>query len=228
MDRKGHALEPTALDVCRASGGVRGRSVRDRLRLGPLNHRHDQRIVRVEHSEAVRRQALRQLCFRRRYGLHAAEAFQVRGPHVRHNTYLWPGDLAKRAYFARRIHAHLEHCPFVAMRHLEHRQRQPNLVVVVRLVLQHVVLRRQHRGCNLFRRRLTDAASYTDHLGAPAFAASRRQPLERRQRIAHNKGGGTRRKTFGEFCHQHAPSASLDRVRGESVTVDALAPQRDE
>ena len=228
VEAEGDALQPSAGDLRRAHVGVGRGAVGEGPGPRSTGHRQHQRVVGVEHGEAVGRQTLQQLRLGRGDRLQAAQPLQVRRPHVRYHAHLRPRDLAERADLAGGAHRHLEHRPAMAMREAEQRQRQADLVVVVRLVLQQRIAAAEDGGDELFRRRLAHAARHADHLRPPPVAASGGQPLEGGQRVRHHEDGDGGRQRGRRLSHEHASRATLDGVRDEGVSVATLARQREE
>ena len=85
--------------------------------------------------------------------------------------------------------AHLEHEHLGARRGAEHRQRQPDLGVVVLRVGDHRPVRGDQRRDQVLRRRLADRARDRDHVGAELAPPRRAQRAQRRDRVLDRDHG---------------------------------------
>ena len=110
-------------------------------------------------------------------------ALRVHRPHVGYHSHLRQRKIAQERDLARHVEAHLQHRPLVSRPESQHRQRQPDLIVVVAGVSQRPVALAQHLRHYLFRRRLAHAARDSDHAQVVLSAPRPRNALQCRQRV---------------------------------------------
>ena len=187
-------------------------------------HRGDPRIVRVEHGRSVIRECRDQLSLGDSDRVARSELAEMRSAHVEHD-----GDPRRRdrgqignvSWSTRAVFAH--ECSGL-LRHLEHGQRQTDLVVERVLRCDDGALQLQHVREEILRRRLAIRTSDTNDGAtgrAPKYA--RRELAERARWIGHDDGGRA-----DVVLREGRNGAGLDRRTREVVTVDVLTPQAHE
>ncbi len=208
------------------------------MRLPPPAKRPHMRIVRIQHSDALRRQRLHQLIFRGRNACNPGrEVLQVHRRNVTHHCPVRLCDLRQRRQLAAVVHAHLHHGHLVLRFQLQQLQRQAKAIVQITRTLQHVELRRQHRRDAFLGRRLACRPRHPNHPSMRAHRAPRtphlaRQLLHRRQhavfalRHPQQLCGIHLRRHHPTRAHHRRRRAHLQRCLHVVVPVQPLACHR--
>ena len=178
---------PADVDVDRPNVGVVGEAVADGPRDGSRVHPGDDRVVGVEDRPAARRQRLEQLALGLLDRVERADPREVDRLHRGDDADRRPGHRREVGDLAADVHAHLEDRCLVLRAEAQERQRQPDLVVLVALVLERPARRAEDRRDRLLGRGLGDAAGDPDdqRIEAPAPAGAPR----RRARPARPRRG---------------------------------------
>ena len=134
---------------------------------------HHAGVVGRAHEHVARARLLEHLGLGVGNGVHRREEAQVGVAHVGPHADVGLGDAHERADLSGVIHPQFHHRHIRPARQLHQRERQPDVVVQVPLVLHHPEPRGEQRRNRFLRRRLARAAGNRHHLRAPRPPAPR-------------------------------------------------------
>ena len=189
-----------------------------------LAHRRDDRVVGVEHGDAVDGQRLHELALRRGDGINTPEYTDMRQTNIEHGSHLRSGDGGEMRDVPQAPRAVLQDEVASVRTTLQHAQRQAYLAVVGRRRGHGRGQLREHRAEKVLGARLATRARDADdaHFRKPA-EHDRREPAQRRQRVVNDDV-----RHVDRLRDHDASRAGLDGLPRKGVSVDVIPGQRDE
>jgi hypothetical protein len=142
-----------------------------------------------------------------------------------HDPDLRPPDRRQLGDLAADVHAHLEDRGLVVRPHAQHGQRQPDLVVLIALVLECRQLRGEDRRDRFLRRGLGNRPRHADHERVEPPPPARRDRVQRAQRIGDlddRRVDVPEGDAVGRPGDDRGRRTRLDRGGDIRVTVDVL------